>query len=178
MIYNKEINGVKFTFVCESWRTRNSWGHQVTLYKNDIFTVGRAKIRYYNRSWESYLYQSAIKSVIYDAIEEIKAAAKVAFKALHNYQVMTKKRAAEFSEYLTKDPAYNIYCFNRRAANNLQPVFIFLRPLVPSLASGMEYCHGCTFAPVLVPYSIMLHTLWKIIDFRVFAAVPTSGDSL
>ena len=131
-----------------------------------------------------------------------------------------------------------IECFNRRAANNLQPVFIFLRPLVPSLASGMEYCHGCTFAPVwcprwhqawsiataahlrpswcprwhqsmeychgctfapflvpslasgmeychgctfapcLVPYSIMLHTLWKIIDFRVFAAVPTSGDSL
>ena len=109
MIYNKEINGVKFTFVCESWRTRNSWGHQVTLYKNDIFTVGRAKIRYYNRTWESFLYQSAIKSVIYDAIEEIKAAAKVAFKALHNYQVMTKKRAAEFSEYLTKDPAYNMY---------------------------------------------------------------------
>lgn len=33
MIYNKEINGVKFTFVCESWKTRNSWGHQVTLYK-------------------------------------------------------------------------------------------------------------------------------------------------
>ncbi len=44
--------------------------------------------------------------------------------------------------------------------------------LVPSLASGMEYCHGCTFAPVLVPYSIMLHTLWKIIDFRVLQRCP------
>lgn len=52
MIYNKEINGVKFTFVCESWRTCNSWGHEVTLYKNDTFKVGRAKIRYYNRTWE------------------------------------------------------------------------------------------------------------------------------
>lgn len=109
MIYNKEINGVKFTFVCESWKTRNSWGHQVTLYKNDTFKVGRVKIRYYNRTWESYLYQSAIKSVIYNAIEEIKTAAKVAFKALHDYKVMTKKRAAEFTEYLTKDPAYNMY---------------------------------------------------------------------
>lgn len=109
MIYNKEINGVKFTFVCESWRTRNSWGHEVTLYKNDTFKVGRAKIRYYNRTWESYLYQSAIKSVIYNAIEEIKAAAKVAFKALYSYKVMTKKRAAEFTEYLAKDPAYNMY---------------------------------------------------------------------
>lgn len=109
MIYNKEINGVKFTFVCESWRTCNSWGHQVTLYKNDTFKVGRTKIRYYNRTWESYLYQRAIKIVIYDTLEKILAAAKVAFKALHNYKVMTKKRAAEFIEYLTKDPAYNMY---------------------------------------------------------------------
>ena len=109
MISNKEINGVKFTFVCEYWRTRNSWGHEVTLYKNDTFKVGRAKIRYYNRTWESYLYQSAIKSVIYDTLEKIKAAAKVAFKAQHDYKVMTKKRAAEFTEYLTKDPVYNMY---------------------------------------------------------------------
>lgn len=109
MIYNKEINGVKFTFVCESWRTKNSWGHNVTLYKNDTFKVGRAKIRYYNRTWERYLYQSAIKSVIYNAIEEIKAAAKKAFLTLHNYKVMTKKRAAAFLEYLKKDNTYNMY---------------------------------------------------------------------
>lgn len=109
MIYNKEINGVKFTFVCESWKTRNSWGHEVTLYKNDTFKVGISKIRYYNRTWECYLFQSAIKAVIFETIERIKAAAKIAFKALHNYKVMTKKRAAEFTEYLTKDPAYNMY---------------------------------------------------------------------
>lgn len=109
MIYNKEINGVKFTFVCESWRTRNSWEHEVTLYKNDTFKVGRAKIRYYNRTWERYQYQSTIKSVIFNAIEEIKAAAKKAFLTLHNYKVMTKKRAFEFIVFLTKDPAYNMY---------------------------------------------------------------------
>lgn len=109
MIYNKEINGVKFTLVCESWRTRYSWGHEVTLYKNDTLKVGRVKIRYYNRTWECYQYQSAIKSVIYNAIAQIKAAAKIAFKELHHYKVLTKKRAAEFTEYLTKDPAYNMY---------------------------------------------------------------------
>ena len=109
MIYNKEINGVKFTFVCESWRTRNSWGHKVTLYKNGTIEVGRVKIRYYNRTWECYLYQSAIKCVIYNAIEEIKAAAKKAFLTLHNYKVMTKKRAAAFLEYLKKDNIYNMY---------------------------------------------------------------------
>lgn len=109
MIYNKVINGVKFTFVCESWNTRNSWGHEVTLYKNDTFRVGRAKVRYYNRTWECYQYQSAIKSVIYNAIEEIKAVAKKEFLTLHNYKVMTKKRAAEFSEYLAKNSDYKIY---------------------------------------------------------------------
>lgn len=109
MIYNKIINGIKFTFICESWSTRNSWGHKVTLYKNDSFEVGRAKVRYYNRAWECYLYQSAIKSVIFNAIKEIKADAKKAFLTLHNYKVMTKKRAAAFLEYLKQDSTYKMY---------------------------------------------------------------------
>ena len=109
MIYNKVINGVKFSFVCEYWETRNSWGHEVTLYKNDTFKVGRAKIRYYNRTWECYQFQSVIKRVIYDTIEEIKAAAKKVFLSVHNYKVMTKKRAAAFLEYLKQDNTYNMY---------------------------------------------------------------------
>ena len=109
MIYNKEINGVKFTLVCESWNTRNSWGHEVTLYKNDTLKVGRVKIRYYNRTWESYQYQSAIKSVIIGVLEKIKAAAKKAFLTLHNYKVLTKKRAAAFLEFLNQDNTYNMY---------------------------------------------------------------------
>lgn len=109
MIYNKEINGVKFTFVCEFWNTPNSWGHEVTLYKNDTFKVGHAKIRYLNRTWESYQYQSAIKNVIYNVLERIKAAAKKAFLTLHNYKVMTKKRAAAFLEFLKQDSKYYLY---------------------------------------------------------------------
>ena len=109
MIHERIINGVKFTLVCETWQTKTSWGHEVTLYKNNVLKVGHVKVRYYNRTWEKYIYQSAIKSVIFNAIQEIKAAAKVVFKALHNYKVMTKKRAAEFVEYITKDPAYNMY---------------------------------------------------------------------
>ena len=109
MIYNKNINGVKFTLVCETWKTRNSWGHEVKLYKNDCVTVGRAKVRYYNRTWESYLYQTVIQSVIYNVLEKIKAAAKKAFLTLHNYKVMTKKRAVAFLEFLKQDNIYNMY---------------------------------------------------------------------
>lgn len=109
MIYNKEIKGVNFTFVCESWQTKNSWGHKVLLYRNNSFLVGSANIRYYNRTWECYQYQTAIKSVIYNVIEEIKAAAKKVFLSIHNYKVMTKKRSAAFLEYLNEDNEYNTY---------------------------------------------------------------------
>ena len=108
MIYNREINGVKFTLECESWSTRSSWGHEVTLYKNAV-KISRVKVRYYNRTWECYQYQSAIKSVIFDVLEKIKAAAKKAFLTLHNYKVLTKKRAAAFLEFLNQDNTYNMY---------------------------------------------------------------------
>ncbi len=109
MIYNKVINGVKFTFVCESWKTRNSWGHEVSLYKNDTFKIAQVKIRYYNRTWECYQYQSAIKNVILNAAEKRKSSCKKDFFSIYNYKVMTKKRAAAFLEYLEEDNTYNMY---------------------------------------------------------------------
>ena len=108
MIYNKEINGVKFTLICESWKNRTSWGHKVSLYKNDVF-VGSEKVRYYNRTWETYQYRTAIQCVIGNVIYELKELAKTAFKQLHGYKVLTKKRAAEFAEYLTRDHTYIMY---------------------------------------------------------------------
>ena len=108
MIFEKEINGIEFTFACESWNDRTSWGHKVTLYKNNAI-ISTAKIRYYNRTWERYQYQSVIKSVIFNIIARIKADLKIYFKRLHNYKVMTKKRAAEFSEYLTQNSEFNLY---------------------------------------------------------------------
>lgn len=109
MIYNKEINGVKFTLVCEYWQTKTAWGHKVSLYRNESFFVGSARIRYYNRTWEKYQYQSIIKSVIFNAMQEIKAAAKKMFLSVHNYKVMTKKRSAAFLEYLDEEHEYNTY---------------------------------------------------------------------
>ena len=47
--------------------------------------------------------------MIYEAIAKIKAAAKIAFKELHNYKVLTKKRAAEFAKYLANDPEFVTY---------------------------------------------------------------------
>lgn len=109
MIYNKEINGIKFMFVCESWKDRMSWGHKVTLYKNDTVKVGTLKTRYYNRTWETYQYQSTIKGVIYNALEALKTALKETFKAARGYKIITAKRAIEFAAYLQTNSVYNTY---------------------------------------------------------------------
>lgn len=108
MIYEKEINGVKFTFVCESWGNRNEWGHEVTLYKNCV-KIQTYKVRYYNRTWESYQYQSAIKGVIYNAKKALVEALKESFKAARGYKIITKKRAKDFALYLSQNAAYNAY---------------------------------------------------------------------
>ena len=153
MIYNKEINGVKFTLVCESWKTRNSWGHKVALYKNDYLLIGTAKVRYYNRTWERYQFQGVIKSVIFDAIERIKAAAKVAFKALHDYKVMTKNARPNLPNILQKIRLIICImnyteCFNRSRVDRLQflcsPFFLPRATFAPvwclDALSGVECC--------------------------------------
>lgn len=111
MIYNKEINGVKFTLVCESWIDRISWGHKVTLYRGggDMVMISSYRIRYYNRTWESYQYCSAIQCAISKAIESIEMDLKNVFKQMRGYKIITAKRAKEFAAYLQKDTNYMLY---------------------------------------------------------------------
>lgn len=56
----------EFEIVAYSYETRNSWGHKATLIHNGTHELNRYKITYYNRTWETYRYQSVIKSVISD----------------------------------------------------------------------------------------------------------------
>jgi hypothetical protein len=64
----KNINGNKYEFRNTSWSTRNSWGHETTLYINDV-EISRNKVRYLNRTWESYPFQSCMKGLVDKLIE-------------------------------------------------------------------------------------------------------------
>ena len=108
MIYEKNINGVDFTIYCNTWETRNSWGHEVTLYQGTN-QIGRIKLRYYNRTWEIYQFRTAIQLVIMEAVDRAKAFAREAFNRLNGYKIITKKRAAEFLAYLNTDQKYHIF---------------------------------------------------------------------
>lgn len=52
------------------WETRYSWGHTAEVSVN-YHTVSRAKFRYYNRTWESYRYQSVIHSALCGYVQSV-----------------------------------------------------------------------------------------------------------
>lgn len=59
----------EFKIVAYSYETSSSWGHKAELIRNNNYTLNTYKIRYYNRTWEKYEYQSVIKSVLNDYID-------------------------------------------------------------------------------------------------------------
>ena len=59
----------EFKIVAYSYETSSSWGHKAELIRNNDYTLNTYKIRYYNRTWECYQYQSVIKSVLNDYID-------------------------------------------------------------------------------------------------------------
>lgn len=70
MEIKKYIRGKnEYEFVCEYWETSQAWGHKVTMLKNGCeYQIN--KVRYYNRTWEMWTYQTAISGAIYKEIKE------------------------------------------------------------------------------------------------------------
>lgn len=93
-------NGTKFEFVCESWSTSRAWGHRVKLYTGSNYAaIADAKIRYYNRTWESYQYQSCMHAAVYQARSEHEAVVIADYKEDHNIKRLTKERRAQVLEH-------------------------------------------------------------------------------
>ncbi len=69
-----ELNGITFEVFGQYWETRNSWGHNGYLLQ-DGREIARDKIRYYNRTWEAYRFQSAGRGAVYNWLKQLQAAA-------------------------------------------------------------------------------------------------------
>ena len=104
-IYSVDFNGVNYSVLGESWETRNSWGHTAYLLRNGD-EISRARVRYYNRTWESYRYQSAGLQAV-----DVARDAAVA-RALEDYRERTGKKrlsADEKKQILENDAAVRVY---------------------------------------------------------------------
>ncbi|MBR1698499.1 MAG: hypothetical protein IJ714_01775 [Bacteroidales bacterium] len=69
-----ELNGITFEVFGQYYETRNSWGHYGYLLQ-DGHEIARDKIRYYNRTWEAYRFQSAGRGAVYNWLKQLQAAA-------------------------------------------------------------------------------------------------------
>lgn len=66
-IRRKKIGTRKWEFVNEYWETRHSWGHKTTIFRNG-YQYEPHKVRYLNRTWEMYTYQTCM----FGAVAEIR----------------------------------------------------------------------------------------------------------
>ena len=104
-IIKKTINNNNYTFVCETWETSRAWGHKVTLFRNDTEYTTQ-KITYYNRTWESYRYQTCMLKCIDEVIaEEVKNAIEEV-RELYNIKRISKDEKESIIAELEKRPYY------------------------------------------------------------------------
>ena len=62
-------SGREYNIVNETWKTSRAWGHKSTL----VATWGEVesrKVRYYNRTWERYTYESCMSGLIETILED------------------------------------------------------------------------------------------------------------
>lgn len=98
----KIVNNNTYEFINEYWETYNTWGHKTNLLKNNQ-EIATNKIRYYNRPWEAYTYQSCMKGCVNQLIDERISQLKYHFKEENNIKNLTKKWKLEYNDYLNCD---------------------------------------------------------------------------
>ena len=81
-----------YEFVCFYWETSNAWGHEVHLLKNGL-EFSKARVRYYNRTWELYTFQSAM----YEALENFEKSEIDRF--LNNYKLTHELKGWDFDKH-------------------------------------------------------------------------------
>ena len=61
-------SGNEYSIVNEYWETSRAWGHKSTLVA-PWGEVESRKVRYYNRTWESYTYQTCMSGLLDTILE-------------------------------------------------------------------------------------------------------------
>ena len=62
-------SGREYNIVNEYWETSRAWGHKSTLIA-PWGEVESRKVRYYNRTWERYTYESCMSGLIETILED------------------------------------------------------------------------------------------------------------
>jgi hypothetical protein len=110
---NFKVDEYEFVFICEEYSNSREWGHKVELkrkgFSGDYITLERTKIRYYNRTWESYKFQSAMLKAVRKYIDGIKEIIEIDYRRENNITRLTAKRREVLNEIFENSESIKIY---------------------------------------------------------------------
>lgn len=105
IIREVKVKGINFKFVCESWSNSKGWGHRVVLFENDR-EINEAKIKYYNRTWECYTYQSCMQKAVRELLDDRKLNVIDNYKYVKGISRLSQDKKDEIAN---ADERVNIY---------------------------------------------------------------------
>lgn len=94
----QKTNKHKILFLNRYWETRDSWGHETELII-DGMNKAYNKVRYYNRTWECYRFQSCMLGCVQGCLESIYEREKYFYKQEHDIKRLTGNNLKEFEKY-------------------------------------------------------------------------------
>lgn len=93
------VNGKDYTFINAYRKNHGGFVHECELHIG--YQVFDAKIRYYNRTWEPYTYQTVMVEALYKYSDYVKTALKEKFLNEKGKQRMSPALKAEFEKFCT-----------------------------------------------------------------------------
>lgn len=102
------IDGKEVEFANAFRGTRNGFAHDTTMFVEGI-CMGEATCHYLNRTWERYTYQTVMRKVVGELLDERATFLRERFKREKGYINLTAKRAEEFKVYLNADEGIRFY---------------------------------------------------------------------
>lgn len=96
-------SGNEYNIVNEYWETSRAWGHKSTLIA-PWGEVASHKVRYYNRTWESYRYQSCMGQLLSNILENNQKSYITEYKEKNNIsRLLADKKAEVIKEWQQKE---------------------------------------------------------------------------
>lgn len=100
-----ECNGHLYEFINETWETSTAWGHSTTLLVDGIEQATR-RVRYYNRTWECYRYQTCMMGCISSLIDRMESVFICKYRIANDIKRLTKQKRQIAMDILSKDEKY------------------------------------------------------------------------
>lgn len=103
----KTIGNAEFTFYVNSRGNRSGFVHECELWMGNEM-IAQENRQYYNRTWESYQYQTVMCSCVSDAIEQAMANIREHEKTARGWKILTQARKNEVQAIIDENSGIKV----------------------------------------------------------------------